>query len=251
MQLLGQTVNSYKDPSPRGMTFAELLSAVAQTPGIRRVRFTTSHPNDFGRDIIEAIDAHPQICEHIHLPVQCGSSKVLRDMKRTYTREEYLEKIELIRSAKRPISITTDLIVGFPTETEADFEQTLTLLDAAQYDGAFSFKFSPRPNTPAQSMVDAVPEAEKDRRLHALNEKQREIQRARNLALVGHEVEVLVDSRSAREGQWSGRTSSHKTVNFHSTAENLLGEYVNVRVTKATPNSLVGEMVATPCVVSS
>ncbi len=243
VQLLGQTVNSYRDPAPRAMTFAQLLSAIAQVPGIRRVRFTTSHPNDFGRDIIDAMDAHPEICNHIHLPVQSGSSKVLRDMRRTYTREEYVAKIEMIRSARRPISITSDLIVGFPTETEADFEQTISLLDIAQYDGAFSFKFSPRPNTAAQELPDAVPEPEKDRRLQVLNEKLRHIQLTRNQARVGHTFEVLVDNRSARAAHWSGRTSSHITVNFNSQREDLLGSHVNVRITKATPNSLVGELV--------
>ncbi|MBI3406710.1 MAG: tRNA (N6-isopentenyl adenosine(37)-C2)-methylthiotransferase MiaB [Acidobacteria bacterium] len=245
IQLLGQTVNSYKDPSAARMTFAQLLSAVAQIPGIRRVRFTTSHPSDFGRDIVEAIDAHPQLCEHIHLPVQSGSTKVLRDMRRTYTRDEYLEKIRLIRSARLPMSITSDLIVGFPAETEADFEETLTLLDIAQYDGAFSFKFSPRPNTSAMDMPDAVPEEEKNRRLQVVMEKQRQIQTARNEAMVGQEFEILVDFRSSRDGQWTGRTTSHKTVSFSSVPENnLLGEYVRVRITRAGANSLFGEFVS-------
>ncbi len=124
--------------------------AVAAVQGIRRVRFTTSHPLDFGRDIVEAIDSTPQLCDHVHLPVQSGSSRVLRTMQRTYTREEYLEKIALIRAARRPISVTTDIIVGFPGETEADFEETLSLLDVAQYDGVFAFQYSPRPNTTAQ-----------------------------------------------------------------------------------------------------
>src|ERR1700719_1820519 len=135
IQLLGQTVNSYRDPSPKGKTFAELLMAVAAVPGIRRVRFTTSHPRDFGHDIVEAIDAVPELCDHVHLPVQSGSTRILRAMLRTYTREEYLEKIAIIRSARRPISVTSDIIGGFPGETEADMEQTLSLLDAAQYDG--------------------------------------------------------------------------------------------------------------------
>src|SRR5213080_1594276 len=149
VQLLGQTVNSYADPTPRKMRFAELLLAVAEVPGIRRVRFTTSHPSDFTRDIVEAMEAQPKLCEHVHLPVQSGSTKVLRAMQRTYTRDEYLGKIAMIRSARRPIAITTDIIVGFPGETEADFEQTLSLLDEVKYDSLFSFKYSPRPNTPS------------------------------------------------------------------------------------------------------
>ncbi len=242
IQLLGQTVNSYRDPSPRGMTFADLLSAVAQVPGIRRVRFTTSHPRDFGADIIAAFDAHPALCNHIHLPVQSGSDQVLRDMLRTYTRDEYLEKIALIRSARRPIAVTTDLIVGYPSETEADFQETLSLLDEAQYDGAFSFKFSPRPHTAAARLPDAVPEEEKSRRLAVLQEKQRAIQTARNEALVGQTFEVLVDGRSSRPGQWAGRTTSNKVINFSSPAQNLLGQYLRACVTRAGPNSLLGEL---------
>jgi len=243
IQLLGQTVNSYRDPSPSGLTFAELLLAVAETRGIRRVRFTTSHPRDFGADIIAVIDAHPALCEHIHLPVQSGSTRVLREMQRGYTREEYLEKVALIRSARRPMSVTTDIIVGFPGETEAEFAETMSLLEVARYDGAFSFKYSPRPNTPAAGRADMVAEAEQGRRLAILQARQREIQIARNQALTGQSFEVLVDSHSARREQWAGRTSGNRVVNFSSARDNLLGEYVQVRVTQAGPNSLVGELI--------
>ncbi len=243
IQLLGQTVNSYADPSAKRMSFAELLKAVAAVPGIRRVRFTTSHPRDFGRDIVEAIDAVPQLCDHVHLPVQSGSTRILRAMLRTYTREEYLEKIAMIREARRPISVTSDIIVGFPGETEEDLEETLSLLDAAQYDGVFAFQYSPRPNTTAQHMADAVSEEEKGRRLAVVMDRQREIQRARNEALVGETFEVLVDGGSRRPGQWSGRCSSNRILNFTSPQENLLGEYVPVRVSSASPNCLVGEHV--------
>jgi tRNA-2-methylthio-N6-dimethylallyladenosine synthase len=225
------------------MRFSELLVAVAAVPGIRRVRFATSHPRDFGKDIVDAMEAVPAICEHVHLPVQSGSTTMLRAMARTYTREDYLEKIALLRAAKREISLTTDIIVGFPGETEKDFEETLGLLDAAQFDGAFSFKYSPRPNTPSLRMKDAVPEEEKSRRLAILLEKQREIQRARNERLVGETFEVLVEGESRREQQWSGRTSSNRVVNFTSREEESLGDYVQVKVTAATPNSLVGEAV--------
>src|SRR6202795_3918532 len=153
IQLLGQTVNSYLDPSAKRLSFAELLVAVAAVKGIRRVRFTTSHPRDFGRDIVEAIDSVPALCDHVHLPVQSGSTRVLRAMQRTYTREEYLEKIALIRSARRSISVTSDIIVGFPGETEEDVADTLSLLDAAQYDGVFAFQYSPRPNTSSFHMA--------------------------------------------------------------------------------------------------
>src|SRR2546427_877407 len=240
-QLLGQTVNSYADPTPRKMRFSELLLTVADVEGIRRVRFTTSHPSDFTPDIVEAIEREPKICDHVHLPAQSGSGKGLREMQRTYTREEYLEKIAMIPGARRPIAITTDIIVGFPGETESDFEQTLSLLDEVRYDSLFSFKYSPRPNTAALRMNDPIPEEEKGRRLAVLQEKQREIQTARNLTLIGETVEVLVSGKSRRENQWSGYTSSHRVVNFTSPAKELLGTYVQARVTGATPNSLVGE----------
>ena len=240
VQLLGQTVNSYADPSARKMRFSDLLVAVAEVPGIRRVRFTTSHPQDFGKDIVEAIEAVPAICDHVHLPVQSGSTAVLRAMARTYTRDQYLEKIAMMRAAKREISITTDIIVGFPGETDKDFEETLSLLDAAQYDGAFSFKYSPRPHTLSLKMADLVPEGEKSRRLAILIEKQREIQRARNEQLVGKTYEVLVEGKSRRESQWSGHTSSNRVMNFTSQGEESLGDYVQVKVTGATPNSLIG-----------
>jgi tRNA-2-methylthio-N6-dimethylallyladenosine synthase len=243
VQLLGQTVNSYADPSARKMRFSELLAAVAEVRGIRRVRFTTSHPRDFGKDIVEVIEAHPTICDHVHLPVQSGSTAVLRAMARTYSREEYLEKIALMKAARRPISITTDMIVGFPGETEKDFEETLTLLDEVQYDSVFAFKYSPRPNTPSLKMADAIPEEEKGRRLAILMDRQREIQRVRNERLVGETFEVLVDGKSRRENQWSGHTSSNRVVNFTSPETELLGNYVQVKVVSAMPNSLVGEMV--------
>src|SRR5712692_3280239 len=243
VQLLGQTVNSYRDLSARRMSFSELLVAVAGVAGIRRVRFTTSHPRDFHAEIVEAIDAVPALCDHVHLPVQSGSSRVLRAMRRTYTREEYLEKIALIRAARRPVSVTTDIIVGFPGETEEDFEETLSLLELAQYDGAFSFKFSPRPNTPALVLADPIPEEEKGRRLAVLQDRQRRIQTARNETLIGQAFEVLVDGQSRKEGQWAGRTSSNRVLNFTSSRESLLGNYIQVRVTRAGPNSLVGEHV--------
>jgi tRNA-2-methylthio-N6-dimethylallyladenosine synthase len=241
IQLLGQTVNSYRDPSPRGWGFVELLRAVATVPGIRRVRFTTSHPNDFHREIVDAIDDVPELCDHVHLPVQSGSTRVLREMLRTYTREEYLEKIDWIRAARRPISITSDIIVGFPGETEADFAETLSLLNAAQYDAIFSFKYSPRPNTSAMHMRDAIPDEEKSRRLAALNERQRAIQIAANEKLVGKSYEVLVDGSHPARTQWGGRTTCNRLINFTSPRTTLLGEYVQVRVTRAGPNSFAGE----------
>lgn len=243
VQLLGQTVNSYRDPAERKMRFAELLVRVSEVSGIRRVRFTTSHPRDFGADIVAAIDSTTVLCDHVHLPVQSGSDRVLREMQRTYTREEYLEKIALIRAARRPIDITTDIIVGFPGETDADFADTLSLMDEVQYANSFSFKYSPRPNTPALRMADPIPEIEKSRRLAVLLERQRQIQIQRNELLAGKTVEVLVDGKGRRENQWSGHASNNRVVNFASAAENLLGKYVQVCVTLGGSNSLTGEHV--------
>jgi tRNA-2-methylthio-N6-dimethylallyladenosine synthase len=243
VQLLGQTVNSYADPTARKMKFSELLLAVADVPGIRRVRYTTSHPRDFTPDIVGAMEAEPKLCEHVHLPVQSGSTAVLRAMQRTYTRAEYLKKIALIRGAKREISITTDIIVGFPGETESDFQETLSLLAEVRFDALFAFKYSPRPNTPSLAMNDPIPEEEKSRRLAVLQKVQSEIQSARHAKMLGQTMEVLVSGKSRRENRWSGHASSNRVLNFTSPAQDLLGTYVNVLVTDAGPASLIGEHV--------
>jgi len=244
VQLLGQNVNSYKDPSGK-KTFAELLAAVGGIVGIRRVRFTTSHPRDFGRDIIEAIDAVSTLCDHVHLPVQSGSDRVLEAMQRLYSREQYVERIAWIKAARREISITSDVIVGFPGETEADFEQTLALVDQVEYDSIFCFKYSPRPNTPSLRLEDAIPDAEKSRRLIVLQEKQREIQRRRYQRHLGQIQEVMVEGKNEARGQWIGRTSQNKTLNFTTSTGVTpgLGSYVPVVTTGSFPNSLLGEMV--------
>ena len=247
IQLLGQNVNSYRDPSPAGWDFATLLARVAEVPGIRRVRYTTSHPRDFTRAIVEAMDANPVLCDHVHLPVQSGSTRVLASMQRLYTRDDYMQRIDWIRGARRNISLTTDIIVGFPGETEDEFQQTLDLLDRVEYDSLFSFKYSPRPNTAALAMEDQVPDDEKTRRIMALQEKQRSIQIRRNSALVGKTEEVLVEGRNQSLGQWIGRTSQNRVLNFtHAGADGttLVGSYLPVMVTRAGPNSLVGEAVA-------
>src|SRR5215472_3326904 len=185
IQLLGQNVNSYRDPSAPGWDFATLLSRVAEMPGIRRVRYTTSHPRDFVKAIVDAMDSNPVLCDHVHLPVQSGSSRVLASMDRLYTRDDYLRRIEWLKTAKRKYAVTTDIIVGFPGETEEDFLETLDLLDQVQYDSLFSFKYSPRPNTAALAMENRVPEEEKQRRLVILQEKQRAIQIQRNAKAIG------------------------------------------------------------------
>jgi tRNA-2-methylthio-N6-dimethylallyladenosine synthase len=253
IQLLGQNVNSYKDPagkpgggfSRKKKTFAELLAAVGEVPGIRRVRFTTSHPRDFGRDIVDAIDAVPTLCDHVHLPVQSGSDRVLNAMQRLYTREQYLERIAWMKAAKREISITSDVIVGFPGETEEDFAETLSLLDEVGYDAVFTFKYSPRPNTPSLAMEDAIPDQEKSRRLELLMARQKEIQIARYKKYIGTVSEVMVEGKNEARAQWIGRTSQNKTLNFTApdSAAPKVGTYVPVRATVSFPNSLLGELV--------
>jgi tRNA-2-methylthio-N6-dimethylallyladenosine synthase len=244
IQLLGQNVNSYRDPSRFGYQFPDLLREVAEIPGLRRVRFTTSHPRDFGPEIVEAIDANPVLCDHVHLPVQSGSTRVLERMQRQYTREEYLRRIEWLRKARRPIAITTDVIVGFPGETEEDFQATLRLVEEVGYDAMFSFKYSPRPNTAALQLDGQVPEEEKGRRLTILQELQRSIQIRRNAELVGTVQEAAVEGYNQATGQWIGRTSQNRILNFThpgGAGADLTGKYLRVRVTRAGPNSLAGE----------
>jgi len=244
IQLLGQNVNSYRDPEGKS-TFAELLAAVGQVSGIRRVRFTTSHPRDFTRDIVEAIDAFPTLCDHVHLPVQSGSAAVLKRMAREYTPEWYLERIAWIKAARRSISLSTDIIVGFPGETDDDFIQTMNLLGEVEYDCVFAFKYSARPNTPALVMVDSIAEQEKSTRLQVLLDRQREIQRVNYSRHIGQVLEVMVEGQNAARGQVSGRSSQNKPVNF-SIAQPIMpapGSYLQVRITAAHPNSLVGEAV--------
>src|SRR5579872_3434065 len=244
IQLLGQNVNAYHDPLAK-KTFAELLHAVGEIAGVRRVRFTTSHPRDFGRDIVEAIDALPTLCDHVHLPVQSGSTRMLDAMQRLYTREQYLERIAWMKAAKREISITTDVIVGFPGETDEDFGQTLSLLDGVEFDGVFGFKYSPRPNTPALRLDDAISDEEKARRLSVVNERQREIQKRNNAKFLGRTLEAMVEGKNNSRNQWVGRTSQNKVLNFTAPAgvEPALGSYVSVITRQCFPNSLVGEMV--------
>ncbi len=253
IQLLGQNVNSYRDPSPAGWDFARLLRAMGEVEGIRRVRFTTSHPRDFVKEIVDAIDENPALCNHVHLPVQSGSDGVLARMQRLYTREQYMRRIAWMKNARRNISITTDIIVGFPGETERDFEETLNLLDEVEYDSVFSFKYSKRPNTPALTLEDHIPEEEKSRRLTILQERQRAIQIRRNAELVGNVEEAMVEGFNKATGQWIGRTSQNRTLNFtHAAWANPgcglergdpLGKYVAVRVTRAGANSLCGEAI--------
>jgi len=192
------------------------------------------------------MDATPALCDHVHLPIQSGSTRVLDAMQRLYTRDEYLERISWIKAAQRDLSITTDLIVGFPGETERDLEETLSLLDEVGYDSAFTFKYSPRPNTPALRLDDAIPDAEKTRRLAVVNERQKQIGTNRNRRHLGQTLEVMVEGKNPARGQWIGRTSQIKILNFTvpEGVELKTGAYVDVRVTACFSNSLVGELVA-------
>ena len=248
IQLLGQNVNSFRDPeisgSALGHDFAYLLRRIGEVNGLRRVRFTTSHPRDFVKDIVDAIDENPVLCNHIHLPVQSGSTAVLDRMQRLYSRAEYLRRIEWMQKAKREIAITTDLIVGFPGETEAEFEETMSLLDEARYESMFIFKYSRRPNTPALRYDDHITEEEKTRRFLILQEKQRAYQIRQNAELLNRVEEVLVEGWNRATGQWIGKTSQNRTLNFvHPQGQeaNLLGQYAQARVTRTGPSSMGGE----------
>ena len=208
------------------------------------MRFTTSHPRHFSRDIVEAIDSIETLCPHVHLPVQSGSSRLLSLMLREYTREQYLERIAWIKAARREISITTDVIVGFPGETNVDFEQTITLIEEVGYDGIFSFKYSPRPNTPSLKYPDSIPDDGKASRLAILQERQKHIQIQSNRRHLGEIAEVMVEGYNPARNQWIGRTAHNKTLNFTANGSAPgVGGYCNVRVTATFPNSLVGEMV--------
>ncbi len=252
VQLLGQNVNSYRDPSPTGYDFAQLLQRTGELPGMRRVRFTTSHPRDFVKEIIDVIDNNEALCNHVHLPVQSGSSEVLARMQRLYTREQYMQRIEWMKAAKRDIAITTDIIVGFPGETEAHFTETLKMVEQVEYDAMFIFKYSRRPNTPALNYEDQIPEEEKVLRFQILTELQRTVQMRRNAKYVGQREEVHVEGFNSATGQWIGRTSQNKMLNFGDPSfpaptgsETLVGKYTDVLVTRASPHSLAGERVGT------
>lgn len=237
--LLGQTVNAYRDPSRAELSFAGLLRRLASIEGLKRIRFTSPHPNDFSDDLIDAIASCPQVCNHVHLPVQSGSTRILRAMRRGYTRESYLETVAQIRRQPRPIAVSTDIIVGFPGETDEDFLGTLRLLDEVQYDCVFSFLYSPRPKTKALELCDDVPDEEKRTRLKVLQEHQKLIQFNTNAAYAGQVVEVLVDGKARTNFTLSGRMSNNRIVNFDG-PDNLLGRIVRVEISGFSANSLKG-----------
>jgi tRNA-2-methylthio-N6-dimethylallyladenosine synthase len=237
--LLGQTVNSYVDRTVESMNFAQLLKRMTGIVGLKRIRFVSPHPSDFSDELLDVMVSYPQVCNQIHLPVQSGSTGILRAMRRGYTRESYLEVVRRIRNARRPIAVSTDIIVGFPGETEADFQDTLSLLDEVQYDSAFSFKYSPRPNTAALSLQDEVTDKEKRRRLEIVQERQKLIQYNKNAAYLGKAMEVLVDDKARNRVRLAGRTCNNKIVNFDG-PEALLGQIVQVQITGFSANSLKG-----------
>jgi tRNA-2-methylthio-N6-dimethylallyladenosine synthase len=237
--LLGQTVNSYIDRTAGNVTFAKLLRLLAGISGLKRIRFTSPHPSDFSDELLDVMVSCPQVCNQIHLPVQSGSNRILRAMRRGYSRESYLEIIEKIGNAGRPISISTDIIVGFPGESEPDFQDTLSLLDAVQYESAFSFKYSPRPHTASLDFPDDVSDEEKGRRLAILQERQGQIQHRRNEAYMGQIMEIMVEDKARTRFSLSGRTSNNKIVNFDG-PDTLMGHFTNVKITGFSPNSLKG-----------
>jgi tRNA-2-methylthio-N6-dimethylallyladenosine synthase len=242
IQLLGQIVNHYQAPDDAACDFAELLARLNDISGLERIRFASPHPRHVTPRMIAAMRDVPKVARHLHLPVQSGSTRVLQSMRRRYTRESYLDLVAVLRDAMPDIALSTDMIVGFAGETDADFEETLTLTAAVRYHSMFSFKYSPRPNTLAlKRMPDDVPEAEKTRRIVALQALQKEIQAAIYAEAVGRVEQVLVDSRSRRrEWELSGRTSGNTIVNFAGAAD-WMGRMLPVRIAGANPNSLRGE----------
>ncbi len=241
VQLLGQIVNHYEAPDDPDCDFTALLEAIHEVDGIDRIRFASPHPRHFDQRFLEAMVRLPKICRHLHLPVQSGSTRVLAAMRRRYTRESYLDLVARIRQTLPDVSLSTDMIVGFPGETPEDFEDTLSLTAAVRYHSMFSFKYSPRPNTLAEKRLpDDVSEAEKTRRIVALQALQREVQTELNAGLVGRTVDVLVDAASRRrDTELSGRTSGNVVVNVPGPSE-WIGRTVPVRIERSGPHSVWG-----------
>jgi tRNA-2-methylthio-N6-dimethylallyladenosine synthase len=241
--LLGQNVNSYGNKTSDEIRFTELLEAIHEIQGIERIRFTTSHPKDLSPELIRSFGRLSKLCEHIHLPLQSGSNRVLKRMNRGYAREEYLERVIELRKACPQISITTDLIVGFPGEAEADFQSTLEVVEQVQFDDLFSFKYSDRPYTRAAEFQDKVPEEVSRRRLMELQARQRRITVKHNKTWEGREVEVLVEGWSKENAEENmGRTRTNHIVNFPG-ADDPIGSLVQLRIVKAFAHSLRGERI--------
>lgn len=249
VHLIGQNVNSYRPPTDSGLEgfsgkspFSRLLRAVAAT-GIERVKFTTSFPRDFHDDIVEAIETYDNLCNWIHLPVQSGSSRILAAMKRGHTVDKYLAKIDRIKASYKDIALTTDIIVGFPGETEEDFQQTVRLVEYCEFDSAYIFRYSPRPGTPAYELQDDVSHEEKTRRFIELERSQKYTQNKRLQRYVNKVLKVLVERKSTRTSSGlSGHSTCQKVVNFVG-KEDIIGSIVDVKITEIKANSLFGEAV--------
>jgi tRNA-2-methylthio-N6-dimethylallyladenosine synthase len=245
VHLIGQNVNSYRPETNAGIEsfagkspFSRLLRAVATT-GIERIKFATSFPRDFHSDIVDAIEEHENLCNWVHLPVQSGSNRVLKLMKRGHTIEKYFKKIDRIRSSSRDIAITTDIIVGFPGETDEDFRDTVKMVEYCRFDMAYIFKYSPRPETPAFYMTDDVSPAEKTLRFLELERVQKQLQHNSLQRYANKVLKILVEGRSTRTDGLTGHSPCHKVVNFRGPGE-LLGKIVDVRITEIKANSLFG-----------
>ena len=241
VHLLGQIVNHYDAPDEPGCDFTGLLEAIHDVDGIERIRFASPHPRHFDQRFLDAMTRLPKICRHLHIPVQSGSTRVLGGMRRRYSRESYLELVARIRATLPDVALSTDMIVGFPGETDADFDDTLSLTAAVRYHSMFSFKYSPRPNTLADKrLADDVSDDEKTRRIMALQALQRDIQSELNAALIGRTVDVLVDAASRRRAtELSGRTSGNVVVNVPGPGE-WIGRTIPVRIERAGPHSVWG-----------
>jgi len=250
VQLIGQNVNSYRPKSDGGLEgyagatpFSRLLLAVADT-GIERIKFTTSFPRDFHPDIVSAIEERPNLCNWVHLPVQSGSDRILKAMRRGHTSADYRRRVETIKSSTRPLSLTSDIIVGFPGESEKDFADTMQLVRDSEYDGLYIFKYSKRNGTPAAKLDDEVSEAEKTARFLALEELQISIQNRIYHNQIGHKLSVLVEKQSARSSDdMTGHSTCNKVVNFKGNATQC-GSIVDVLISQAKPNSLYGTAVS-------
>lgn len=249
IHLIGQNVNSYRPKTDTGLenvkgatAFAKLMRAVAET-GIERIKFNTSFPRDFHPDIVTAIDEYENLCNWVHLPVQSGSDSILKTMRRGHTVENYKRRIDAVKASPKHISLTTDIIVGFPGETDEDFKQTLNLVQYCQYDSAYFFKYSVRPGTPAAALEDSVSPAEKTARFLELEKMHREIQQKVWNEQVGRTLKVLVERASTKsEQELTGHSTCHRVVNFKG-GKDLLGKIVNVKITESKRNSLYGELV--------
>lgn len=249
IHLIGQNVNSYRPRTDLGLEnscgstpFCRLLRAVAET-GMERIKFTTSFPRDFHPDIVAALEEYPNLCDWIHLPVQSGSDRVLQAMRRGHKSEDYLRRVDVIKNSNRRLALTSDIIVGFPGETEQDFKDTISLVERCEYDALFIFKYSPRFGTPAANLPNDVSDGDKKRRFLELESRQRELQSKIYQSYVGKTVSVLVEGESARsEKDVTGHSSCHKVVNFNGDSR-LKGEVVSVRITQAKSNSLFGDRI--------